>query len=255
MFDNLLVGGLDLARRAFVALVIILITIALARRLKHRVLRTGTHAVEDKVVATLVANLAYVGAIVIGVVTALSMLGTDVNALITALGVTGLAFSLALQDVLRNFVAGLYILLEKPFNIGDRVALRDVDGVLESIDLRTTYLRTTSASQVIVPNSALMTDIVTNRSLGRLQAYSISVSGGPEIAGEALTRYTAVLDGKRGVSTQPEPEVVVESLDVDQTTIRLRFWAEKQSTVVGEVARELRSQLPEATVSAKADDS
>ncbi len=82
-----------------------------------------------------------------------------------------------------------------------------------------------------------MTDIVTNRSLGRLQAYSISVSGGPEITGEALTRYTAVLDGKRGVSTQPEPEVVVESLDVDQTTVRPRFWADKQSTVVSEIAR------------------
>lgn len=253
--DSLLVDGLDFARKAVVALVIILITVALARRLKNRVLRAGTYAVEDKAVATLIANLAYVAAIVIGVVTALSTMGTDVNALITALGVTGLAVSLALQDVLRNFVAGMYILLEKPFNIGDRIALRDVDGVVENIDLRTTLLRTTSDSQVIVPNSALMTDIVTNRSLGRLQAYSISVSGGGDITGDALTRYTAVLEGKSAVSKQPEPEVVVESLDADQTTVKLRFWAQKQSTIVTEIARELRAQIPEATVSAKADES
>jgi len=255
MMDNFVLDGLDFARRAVIALVIILVTLAIARRIKNRVLRTGTRAVADTAVATLIANLAYVAAIVIGVVTALSTVGTDVNALVTALGVTGLAFSLALQDLLRNFVAGMYILLEKPFNIGDRITLRDVDGVVENIELRTTLLRTTSGSQVIIPNSALMTEIVTNRSLGRLQAYSISITGGLDLAGDALTRYTAVLNGKSAVSKQPEPEVLVESLDADQTTVRMRFWANKQSTVVAEIAREMRSQLPEATVLAKADDS
>ncbi len=255
MPDSLVLDGLDFARRAVVALVIILITLAVARRLKLRVLQTSTRAVSDTAVATLIANLVYVAAIVIGVVTALSTIGTDVNALVTALGVTGLAFSLALQDLLRNFVAGMYILLEKPFNIGDRIFLRDVEGVVENIELRTTLLRTTTGAQVIVPNSALMSEFVTNRSLGSLQAYSICIAGGPDLVGDGLTRYTAVLEGRSAVSKQPEPEVVVESLDADQSTVRMRFWALRQSTVVAEIAGELRLQLPDATVSAKADES
>ena len=250
--DLALLGSV--AARAALALVLVLVTLAVARWVRARVSRVGGLALRDPAVAALVSNLVYVGVIVLGVLTVLPTVGVQLTAVLTALGVTGLAVSLALQDVLRNFVAGVYILLEKPFNIGDRISLREFAGEVQGIELRTTLLRTDAGARVIVPNSVLMTDIVTNRSLGKLQAYTVSVAGGRDLLSPGLGAYLGVLEGRRGVAAEPVPEVAVESVEAEKSTLRLRFHAERGSEVVSEVVEILQRQHPDATVSAKLED-
>ncbi|MDP9383023.1 MAG: mechanosensitive ion channel family protein [Chloroflexota bacterium] len=245
---------LNFAGRAAVALTLILALLAIARRIKQRVAGAGALALRDPAVAALVSNLVYVGVIALGVGTILPAVGVNLTAVVTALGVTGLAISLALQDVLRNFVAGIYVLLEKPFNIGDRIALRDLTGEVQGIELRTTLLRTSSGAQIIVPNSVLMTDIVTNRSLGDLQAYSISVCGDRQLGKDGLGAFAAMLQGRADVASEPEPEVLVESVEADKTTLRLRFHARQRSTVVPELVEEIESRVPGATVTARIEE-
>jgi small-conductance mechanosensitive channel len=87
-------------------------------------------------------------------------------ATITAIiGSVGLALSLSSQDLLKNFIAGVYILLERPFVVGDEVTLGSYTGRVEFVDLRTTKLRTSDGQEVIVPNTMIMSQVVTRKSV------------------------------------------------------------------------------------------
>ena len=83
----------------------------------------------------------------------LGMLGVNPTGLVAVLGAVGLAFSLAIQDILKNFFSGVYLLLERPFRVGDTIKVKDQQGVVENIGVRTTQLRTADNIQVLVPNA------------------------------------------------------------------------------------------------------
>jgi small-conductance mechanosensitive channel len=90
----------------------------------------------------------------VGVLVLLSGLGVSITPMVTALGIGGLAVSLALQDTLSNFFAGIHLLVDKPIRIGDFVKLESgQEGFVSTIGWRTTRLRMRSNDVVIVPNN------------------------------------------------------------------------------------------------------
>src|SRR5712691_371452 len=91
--------------------------------------------------------------------------GVQISGLLTFLGALSLAITFALQDVLKNLVAGLYLLWERPFIIGDSIQVKDVTGKVEDVQVRTTLLRSDTGQLIVVPNAVLFTEIVTNRRL------------------------------------------------------------------------------------------
>jgi small-conductance mechanosensitive channel len=121
----------------------------------------------------------------------LGILGVSPTSLLTVAGSVGLAFSLAAQDILRNFFSGVYLLLERPFRVGDTIRVKEQQGVVENIGVRTTILRTPDNVQVLVPNMLVFTEVVTNHSQARPVAQESPVAGGraetvpPEQAGAA----------------------------------------------------------------------
>lgn len=256
-----IVGGLGISlaevaeftQRIAAGLLLTALTLVAARFVRGRIRHLPYLAERDPDIVALITNVAYVATLLLGILTTLDAVGVDLTAVVTVLGVTGLAVSLALQDVLRNFVAGLYILLEQPFSIGDQIALRDVSGNVLNIELRTTRLRTHTGAQVIVPNSVVMTEVVTNRSLTTSQPYVITVSGGRDLLGADLDGYTSLLQSREAISESPEPEVYIESVEAETASLCLRFWTSKRSAVVRDVVTELERRLPEATITAKAE--
>jgi small-conductance mechanosensitive channel len=102
----------------------------------------------------------------VGLLVALSVLGISIAPIITALGVGGLAVALALQDTLANLFAGIHILLEKPFRVGDFVRLESgQEGQVVDITWRTTRIRTLQNNLVVLPNGKLAQSTLTNYSL------------------------------------------------------------------------------------------
>ena len=95
-----------------------------------------------------------------GVVTALGTVGVDVRALVTGLGLTGFALGFALRDIVSNTLAGVLILLYKPFQRGDRISVAGAEGVVSEIDLRYTTLLVDEGTRVLVPNSTLFTNSI-----------------------------------------------------------------------------------------------
>jgi small-conductance mechanosensitive channel len=97
-----------------------------------------------------------------GLLWGVEVLGVSPTALVAGFGVLGLAASLALQDILKSFCAGVYLLFERPFLIGDEIKVKEFQGRVVDIGIRTTVLHTEDGREVLVPNSVVLADIVVN---------------------------------------------------------------------------------------------
>jgi small conductance mechanosensitive channel len=116
----------------------------------------------------------------------LGMLGVNPTGLVAILGTVGLAFGLALQDILKNFFSGVYLLLERPFRVGDTIKVKDQTGIVENVGVRTTQLRTADNIQVLVPNATVFSEVVANHTFARppTPAEESMADGHPESTGD-----------------------------------------------------------------------
>ncbi len=109
--------------------------------------------------------VAQYGVIFLGLVLTLAVLGVELSALAAVLGFGTIALTLSLQDIARNFIAGLYLLIERPFQIGDTIEVEGQRGVIEDVEIRTTILRNADGDRVIVPNSVMFTSVVIQKKI------------------------------------------------------------------------------------------
>ena len=135
---------------------------------------------EDPSSVTVVTALGFIGRIVLWSVIlllALDNLGVNITALIAGLGIGGIAIGLALQNILGDLFSSLSIVLDKPFVIGDFIAVDNYLGSVEHIGLKTTRVRSLSGEELIFPNSDLTRSRIHNyKSLSeRLVVFSIGV--------------------------------------------------------------------------------
>lgn len=99
---------------------------------------------------------------VMGIVVGLNNAGYDVGAVIAGLGIGGLAFALAAQDTVKNFFGGIMIFADKPFKLGERIQIGDIDGFVEEIGIRSTRIKTLAGRIVTIPNSMFSGDAIEN---------------------------------------------------------------------------------------------
>ena len=100
--------------------------------------------------------------VVVAVLMTLSNIGVNITAAIASLSIGGLAVGLAAQDTLANLFGAVAILLDKPFRIGDRITLDNVDGMVETIGLRSTKIRNLDGHLVTIPNKTMGNATLTN---------------------------------------------------------------------------------------------
>lgn len=100
--------------------------------------------------------------VILSVLIILGEFGVNINGLITGVGLGGLTFALAAQDTASNIFGGLVIISDKPFAVGDWIQTSSIEGVVEDITFRSTRLRTFDDALIIVPNSTLASESITN---------------------------------------------------------------------------------------------
>ena len=152
-----------LALRAVGAL-LLLIGFWLAGVMVQRVmarLERAEHARPD--VIALLGQIAKGTLIVLGVVTTLGTMGVNVTALVAGLGLTGFALGFAFRDVLSNLLAGLLLLVYRPFARHDLISVTGYEGTVAGVDLRYTTLQHEDG-KVLIPNSILFTNPIQLRS-------------------------------------------------------------------------------------------
>jgi small conductance mechanosensitive channel len=163
MIVNLTTEASRFAVRAVVALLLLIgfwLAGVMVQRLTAR-LERAEHARQD--VVPLLGQVAKGTLIVLGVVTALGTVGVNVTALVAGLGLTGFALGFAFRDVLSNLLAGLLLLVYRPFARHDLISVTGYEGTVTGVDLRYTTLQRDDG-KVLIPNSILFTNPIQLRS-------------------------------------------------------------------------------------------
>jgi small conductance mechanosensitive channel len=129
----------------------------LARLTEYLICRFRHRMPHNEGLLVLLGRTAKITIVVLGLATALGTMGVNVSALVAGLGLTGFALGFAFRDVLSNLLAGILLLLFRPFGVGNRISVTGLDGEVVNIDLRYTVLKQPDKT-VLIPNSYLFTN-------------------------------------------------------------------------------------------------
>ena len=151
--------GPSVARALFLGFVTWCLARAARTSLDRAIRPTGA----DANLRLLADRTIYLLVLAVGAITILDTFDVPLSTVVTLLGVVGIGIGLALQDILKSFFAGVYLLFERPFRIGEEVSVKDYRGVVETIGVRTTTLRTPENAVILVPNALVLTEVVANR--------------------------------------------------------------------------------------------
>jgi small conductance mechanosensitive channel len=178
--------------------------------------------------ATLVSflkNIVYYILLVAVVVAALGQLGVNTTSFLTIIGTAGLAIGLALKDSLGNFSSGVLLILFRPIKVGDFVIAGGEAGTVREISIFNTELATPDNQQVLVPNSAIMGNVITNvngNPTRRIDlVIGISYDDDIKLAKETLTR---IIQEEERLLADPEPTIAVAELADSSINLVVRPW-------------------------------
>jgi small-conductance mechanosensitive channel len=228
-------------------LVVFVLVFAVGRFLRRITLRALLRANGDAQLRTLVNNVFMITTVTVAALAGLTAGGLDIKVLLTFGGLISLALGLAFQDLLRNILAGIFLLIERPFRIGDWITAGDLSGKVQTIQLRTTALRTGDGKLVILPNITAFNNAVVNSTAFDMRQFSVAVrlAPGADLAG-ALAKVRSVVEGGDGVGKEPRP-FIQPRLDADGgVTLICRYWVQYRTHDPDALAATLISAIYEA---------
>ena len=239
---------LDYAIRTLWAAVVVVIAIVIARAVRGTTMRQLTRHRAHANATILLGNLAQLGVIVLGILIVLAIYTQGAFGwILTSFSVVGIVIGLSLQDILRNFFAGIWVLVERPFRIGDTIDVSGYTGLVEEISFRTTQLRTTDGRQVIVPNGDFMTKPVVNLTRFPLRRGVVFLT--LDAAGELSTdAVKAAIESVSVIARDPAPSVELRRVINGKARYQVTFWAPDHDAGVAAAVTALRKQFPEAEV-------
>ncbi|KHA53827.1 mechanosensitive ion channel family protein [Sulfitobacter geojensis] len=155
----------------------------------------------------------------------LNTFGVQTTSVVAVIGAAGLAIGLALQGTLSNVAAGVMLILFRPIKIGDFVEVADEMGTVKQINLNFTELADLSNVQVIVPNSEVWGNVITNYSTNdkRRAEWTFGVGYGANLKdAETIIRDTIMADAR--AHADPEPFIQVTNLGDSSVDFLVRVW-------------------------------
>ncbi len=208
-----------------IALIFFLIGIVLARLLTKLMSRTMRRSKIDATASGFGQSFVRILLYVILIIICLSILGVPTASIITVVGAAGVTIGLALQNALSNLAGGFVILFAKPFQAGDYIRVGSEAGVVESVTILYTQLRTLDNQSVFLPNSIVSSGSVSNLSQrGRLRVcvpVSVSYSTDLALARDVLIRSVT---GQPGILDDPAPFVNIKELSDSGIVMLLYAW-------------------------------
>ena len=185
--------------------------------------RTGVDMRLRLLIARLIVGFVYI----IGVFTALTVVipSFDFGSVIAGLGFTSFVIGFATKDILNNFLSGILILWQRPFEIGDYLFVGKDQGKVEYIGVRATSLRKDDGELVLIPNGDMYSSALTIRGAGAKRRMTLKFNLGYDTdvdRAKGIT-YTALAEAQ-GVVQEPKANVYVTDLASEGVLVTVNFW-------------------------------
>jgi len=200
-----------------------------------------------------VSSLSYYVVLFLGLLAALAAAGFQVGQLTLVFGALGVGIGFGLQDVVRNFVAGLILMFERPLQRGDTVEVAGVLGQVREIGLRATIVTTFDGADVVVPNGMLLADKLMNWTLnGTRRRFDLNISthysADPQRTMDLLVEIARSCSH---VAATPAPACIMTGLAPGELQFNVRAWTKEFGDWVQartELAMKIRNGLAEAGI-------
>lgn len=158
-----------------------------------------------------------------------------------ALGFGGVAIGFAFRDILQNYFAGILLLWQEPFKIGDQIETSNgFVGTIQSVETRATTMKTYDGRRVVIPNSELFTDsVVVNTALeNRRSQYGVGIGYADDIE-RARSLMLEAINGIDDVLNEPAPDVLVVDIADSSIILRARWWTKPDRATIVTVMDEV----------------
>jgi len=233
ILQQLLVDFLTMLPSLIAALVVFAVGLYLASIVRRLVRRGLERRTENSQPINLLSQLSYWLVVILVAAISLQMVGFNLTAFLAGLGVAGITIGFALQDVSKNFIAGILMLIQQPFEIGEFIEVGGYSGTVEAIDLRATQVRTTDGKLVLIPNGEVMISPITNFSQAKTRRVAISTGVAYDSDPESVRQASlAAISGIQGLLSEPAPKVLFENFGSTTMDLTLYFWIDTSQTNV-----------------------
>jgi small conductance mechanosensitive channel len=248
-------NGPRIAFQALLFAIIVSIFWGLSRFVRKVVARAvaAPHLRFSELLKRMIVSLSSGLVLLLGLLVALSQLGIEVAPMLAGLGIAGFVLGFALQDTLGNFAAGIMILIYRPYDVGDMIdCAGGVFGKVSHMSLVATTILTIDNKTLIVPNSKIWGDVITNVAAQAIRRVDLEFGiGYSDDIPKAEAVLTSVIEDHPKVLADPEPVVKVHSLGDSSVNFVVRPWVARDDywDVYWDVTREVKLRFDREGVS------
>lgn len=240
-FENMVNSIIQAIPLWFTALIVLIISFVLARVVKNSVENRMTSAgleEEHKEIQIVAGRTSSVIVMTLGATAALKIAGLDLTPIIAA-AAFGIGF--ALRDIIMNFLAGIIVLLQKQFTIGDWIKIKGTTGIVKEIQSRYTIIKKFDGTKAIIPNSDLFKNQVTNLTGNGTRRFTINlgVDRYYDLKEAIDLIYKSIAKVDR-ILKAPRPSIIVTQPGGYYNNLQLRCWVEAKKGVLKPISALMR---------------
>ena len=233
--QELLSSAIKIIPALITGLIIILLTRYAAGFAVGLADRIGGRTLKSKSLQSLLRKSANITTWIVGILLAcvVAFPGLRLGDIVATLGLSSVAIGFAFQDIFKNFLSGILILIQRPFRIDDQIVIGDYEGTVEQIDIRTTKLRTYGGERVLMPNSEVYTGAIVVKTAYSKRRTDLAVgvdynTSLPE-AKQILQRTITTVEG---VLNKPDPEIDLVGFGDSSIGFVVRYWTKPRQAQV-----------------------
>ena len=242
VWEKILVLTPNILAGVIIILVFLFIGIGFQRLIRKRMKARG----KENIVTSFLSGLVKWVLFILGLVIASDLMGFGKVAasLMAGAGISAIIIGFAFKDIAGNFLSGALLAINRPFQVGDIIQIGNFKGPVKDIDMRNTHIRTLDGRDIYVPNTMMITDVLTNFTrdgLIRLEFIAgLDVEDDIEAAQKLILRH---FDDDKVILKTPQANVIVEEIGVNSIDLKIFFWINlfnqrsEEQVMIGEPVR------------------
>lgn len=230
------------------AIVVLVIALLIDDRVQRWVERIVGLRNGRREIARLLGRMARISVLLLALLYILSIfkLDTLVTSFIASLGIAGLVIAFALQDITKNFAAGVLLLIQRPFRLDDRIKVKDFEGTVIDVSIRATALRTLDGDEVLVPNADVYSSPIINFTRYPYRRYHVPLLIPVKVPIEPLREQlqTALREIPQ-INADPPAQVNVTTITAEHVTLDVTYWLPSQQQGAAQIMNQVVERLHE----------
>lgn len=245
VFDQMLLGFWERLPYICVACVVILLFWLISKIFKYSLEKAlENHTPQRRNLIIVLARVGHIAILFIGILVALMIVVpsfTPAQA-ISGLGIGSVAIGFAFKDIFQNFLSGILILLSEPFKVGDSIKVNSMEGTVEDIQIRATFLRSSDGRRLIIPNATVYTSaIVVNTAFQQRRCeFSVNIADTENIE-QAKNTILHILEQNEFVLKEPSYSVFVNAISDASVSMTVRWWIDTTQIGTTQASSEIQA--------------